>query len=154
VSSLCEAGLLFGAGAAAILLHRPLFFASLGPTAYELTETPERQSARPYNVIVGHLIGVLSGFLALAITGAWKAPPVSTSSITWVRLLAAAVATLLTTSVTLLVKSGQPAALATTVIVTTGSMQSPQDGLDIMLAIVLLTCMGEPLRRWRLNNRK
>ena len=149
VSSLCEAGLLCAVGAVAVLLHRPLFFASLGPTAYELTETPERESARPYNVVVGHLFGVLSGFVALAVTQAWKAPVFSTTNITWVRVLAAFVATILTASVTLLAKAGQPAALATTLIVTTGAMQSPKDGLCIMVAIVLLTVIGEPLRRWR-----
>ena len=48
----CEAGLLLLAGAAAMLVHKPLFFASLGPTAYELAETPERKSAQPYSVIL------------------------------------------------------------------------------------------------------
>lgn len=36
-----------------MILHEPHFFASLGPTAYELAETPERQSAKPYNVAAG-----------------------------------------------------------------------------------------------------
>jgi hypothetical protein len=148
-SSVCEAGLLLGVGAAAVLLHAPLFFASLGPTAYELTETPNQQSAKPYNVIVGHFIGVLSGFVALAATGAANAPVVTATSITWVRLLASIIATLLTAFGTLMAKAGQPAALATTLIVTTGAMQRPRDGLTIMVAIVLLTVIGEPLRRWR-----
>ena len=153
VAPLCESGLLLIAGLAAFCLHRPLLFASLGPTAYELTETPERQSARPYNILVGHLIGVLSGFAALGITHAWSSPAASTSNISMPRIFASALATLLTVMVTLLTKATQPAALSTTLLVATGTMQRPQDGPTIMAAILLITAIGEPLRRWRLRQR-
>lgn len=56
--------------------HYPFIFASLGPTAYEQVETPERPSAHPYNVIVGHIIAVAAGFAAIAAFQAWHAPPV------------------------------------------------------------------------------
>lgn len=150
LAPLCEAGLLLVAGIAAMLLHQPFFFASLGPTAYELTETPERQSARPYNVIVGHLVGVISGFVALAVTHAWSVPAVTTHNIAWARVLAAMIAALLTVAGTLLIKATQPAALSTTLLVATGTLQRLQDGPVIMGAILLITAIGEPLRRWRL----
>src|SRR5215831_13773907 len=51
--------------------NQPLIFASLGPTAYELVEQPRMPSARPYNVIVGHLIGLSAGFLAVYLLNAW-----------------------------------------------------------------------------------
>jgi hypothetical protein len=148
LASLCEAGLLLLAGSAAVLLHKPLFFASLGPTAYELTETPERESAKPYNVIVGHFIGVLSGFLALALTNAWMAPVITTSTISWIRVWATVIATLFTVAGTQLAKATQPAALATTLIVATGSMQSWQDGLSIITAVILLAVVGRPFGKW------
>ncbi len=151
VAPLCEAALILVAGLAALVAHRPLFFASLGPTAYELVETPDRPSARPYNVIVGHLIGVLCGFAALGITHAWSVPAVSTSSISMQRVGAAALASLLTVLGTLLARAQQPAALSTTLLVATGAMQRAQDGVSIMLAILLLTAVGEPLRHWRLR---
>ncbi len=153
LAPLCEAGLLLVAGLAAMLTHQPLFFASLGPTAYELTETPESPTAQPYNVIVGHLVGVLSGFAALWLTGAWYAPAVSTSSITMVRVWAAVLATLLTVLGTVLARAQQPAALSTTLMVATGSMQRPIDGPVIMAAILLVDLLGEPLRRWRIRHR-
>ena len=146
---LCEAGLLLLAGAAAMLVHKPLFFASLGPTAYEIAETPERKSAQPYSVIGGHLIGVVSGFLAIAVTQAWRAPATNTYCITWVRVWAAMLAALLTVVGTTLFRATQPAALSTTLMIATGSMQRLQDGPVIMAAILLLTIAGEPLRRWR-----
>ncbi len=151
VAPLCEAGLILVAALAAWFVHQPLFFASLGPTAYEMIETPGRKSARPYNVIVGHLIGVLSGFAALALTHAWYAPKVSNGDIALLRVWAAVIATLLTVLFTLLARAQQPAALSTTLLVATGTMQRLHDGLIIMTAILLLTAVGEPLRRWRLD---
>jgi len=112
---------------------------------------PGRPSARPYNVVVGHLIGVLCGFAALAVTHAWSAPAVSTSSISILRVWAAAIAALLTVFGTLLARAQQPAALSTTLLIATGSMQHLKDGPIIMLAILLMTAIGEPLRRWRMR---
>ena len=53
VMPLCEAALLAIVGLTAWWTGRPFLFASLGPTAYELVEAPERITARPYNIIVG-----------------------------------------------------------------------------------------------------
>ncbi|MGI4756773.1 MAG: HPP family protein [Janthinobacterium lividum] len=152
VAPLCEAALILVAGVTAWLTHKPLFFASLGPTAFEMIESPERPSARPYNVILGHFIGVLSGFAALALTHAWASPAVSTSSISLVRVWAAVLAGLLTVFGTLLARAQQPAALSTSLMIATGSMQRLQDAPVIMAAILLITALGEPLRRWRLRN--
>ena len=151
IAPLCEAALILFAGLVAWCAHKPLFFASLGPTAFELIETPNRPSARPYNIIVGHLIGVLCGFSALAVTHAWSVPAVSTSSISLLRVGAAATAALLTVFGTLLARAQQPAALSTTLMIATGSMQRLEDGPMIMLAILLVTAVGEPLRRWRMR---
>ncbi len=149
IAPLCEGGLILLAGLAAWTLHKPLLFASLGPTAFELTEMPERASARPYNILVGHLIGVLSGFAALALTGAWHTPSVSTSQISLQRVGAAVLAALLTVFGTLLARATQPAALSTTLMIATGAMQHLEDGPIIMASILLITAAGEPLRRWR-----
>ena len=154
IAPLCESALILIAGLAAWIAHQPLFFASLGPTAFELVETPERPSARPYNIIVGHLIGVLCGFAALALTHAWSTPAVSTSSISLQRVWAAAIAALLTVFFALLARAQQPAALSTTLLIATGSMQRLEDGPVIMAAILLITIVGEPLRRWRMRMEK
>lgn len=154
IAPLCEGALLLAAGVAALVTHQPLFFASLGPTAYELTEMPERKSARPYNVIVGHLIAVVSGFAALWVTRAWYVPAVSGSHISMERVWAAVMATLLTVLFTILLKATQPAALSTTLIVATGTMQRPVDGPIIMAGVLLVTALGEPVRRWRMRHRR
>jgi ABC-type Fe3+-siderophore transport system permease subunit len=134
---------------AAWLSRQPLIFASLGPTAFEQIETPKRPSARPYNVIVGHLIAVIAGFAALYLTHAWSAPIVSAGHVTLSRVEATALSAALTVLGTLLARSQQPAAISTTLLVSLGIMQRWQDAVVIMVAVLLMTAAGEPLRRWR-----
>jgi hypothetical protein len=64
-ATLGEGGLVLTLAAIGWATNQPLIFASLGPTAYELVELPQLPSARAYNIIVGHLIGLGAGFLAV-----------------------------------------------------------------------------------------
>ena len=154
IAPLLEAALLLIAAAIGWLTHKPLIFASLGPTAYELVETPERKSARPYNVVVGHLVGVLAGFLGLWVTNAWSAPAISAGWIGWTRVGAVVLASAVTVVVTLLIKATQPAALSTTLLVALGVMQKGQDGFIMMGGVLILLICGEPSRLWRLRNKE
>lgn len=149
VAPACEAALILVAGAAAWLLHKPLLFASLGPTAYELVETPERQTAHPYNVILGHLVGVASAFAALLLTHSANAPSPSPAGVPFQRVIAAVIAGALTVLFTLLLNATQPAALSTTLLLALGLMRGWMSAVWIMGAVLLMTAFGEPLRRWR-----
>lgn len=131
--------------------HQPLIFASLGPTAYELVETPARPSARSYNIIVGHLIGVLAGFLALYLAQAWQVPPIGEGGIALPRVWAAAIAATLTVLVTLVARAAQPAAVATTLLIALGNMPQWRDGFFIMGGVLLMTALGTPIRNLRLK---
>ncbi len=64
-ATLGEGGLVLALAAIGWVTKQPLIFASLGPTAYELVEQPQLKSARSYNIVVGHLIGLGAGFLAI-----------------------------------------------------------------------------------------
>lgn len=149
IAPVCEAALILAVSIVGWLTRSPLVFTSLGPTAFELIETPNRPSAKPYNVIVGHLIGVLAGFAALWITHAWAVPGVSSGKVALPRVAAGTIAAFLTVLVTLLAHATQPAALSTTLLVSLGTLQRWQDGFFIVGAVVLLVFLGEPLRRWR-----
>lgn len=153
IAPLCEAALVLVAGVAALLTRQPMIFTSLGPTAYEMVETPHRRSARPYNVFAGHLIGVAAGFAALWITNAWRLPAVSAGHVALARVEAAALASLLTVLGTLLARASQPAALSTTLLIALGTLQRPQDAAVIMASVGLMSLFGEPLRSWR-NRRR
>jgi len=149
LAPLLEAALIVILALAGWLSRTPLVFASLGPTAFEIVETPKRPSARPYNIIVGNLIAVLAAFAALWLTGALAAPSVSAHGVPLDRVWAATVAAMLTVFGTLLARATQPAALSTTLLIALGIMQTVKDGIMIMLAVLLITAIGEPLRRWR-----
>jgi hypothetical protein len=151
IAPLGEAFLLLIAALAGWLCRQPLIFASLGPTAYELIETPHRRSARPYCICVGHLIGIGSAFLALFVTGAWYVPAVSGSGVPLDRVWAIVTAAALTVFFTLLLRAGQPAAIATALLIATGILQRPIDAALMMAAVILMVLTGEPLRRLRLR---
>src|SRR5690242_19064258 len=150
IAPIGEAALILVVAIVGWACHQPLVFASLGPTAYEVVETPKRPSARPYNIIVGHAIAVLAGFAALFLVHAWSAPGVSMHGVPFVRIWAGAIAAFLTLFFTVLIGATQPAALSTTLLVSLGIMQTSQDGVMIMGGVVLITLVGMPVRRLRL----
>lgn len=151
-ATLGEGALILIIAAAGWATHEPLIFASLGPTAYELVEKPLDRSARSYNIVVGHLLGLGSGFLAIYLMSAWQSPNVAlTGIVSPARLWAAVLAAVLTTLGTLLLRAGQPAAIATSLLVALGSMQTRRDAIVIIAAVLLITAIGEPLRRVRIK---
>ena len=154
-ATLGEGSLVFAVAAIGWAIREPLIFASLGPTAYELVEMPQKRSARAYNVIVGHLVGLGAGFLAIYVFNARSAPNVlSQGIVTSQRLWAAVIAATLTTLGTLLLKASQPASLATTLLVSLGAMQTAHDALAIIAGVLIITALGEPIRRFRLKRTK
>jgi fructose-specific phosphotransferase system IIC component len=152
-ATLGEGGLVLAMATIGWATGQPLIFASLGPTAYELVEQPQVRSARAYNIIVGHLIGIGAGFLAVYLLNAWSEPNViSTGIVSTRRLWAVAIAAALTTFITLILKAGQPAALATTLLISLGSMQTRRDAIAIISGVLIITAIGEPVRRFRLKH--
>lgn len=154
---LLEASL--GEGALVVVLalvgwvtHQPFIFASLGPTAYEQVETPKRPSAHPYNVVVGHAIGVAAGYAAIAAIQAWNVPPVSAHGVPLPRVWTAVLACVFTVICTKLARAAQPAALSTTLLVSLGIMQTWREAGIIISAVLLITLIGEPIRRLRLKH--
>ncbi len=147
-----EGGLILAVGAAGWAAHMPLIFTSLGPTAYELAEKPDSPSAKAYNIIVGHFIALAAAFFSLWLLHAWGAPKVASSElVSSPRLWASVLAVVITTAATLTLKASQPAALSTTLLVSLGTMQSGRDAIAIMIAVLMLTAIGEPVRRMSLK---
>jgi len=149
---LAEGGLILLLAALGWATRWPFVFASLGPTAYEMVEQPQMKSARPYNVIAGHLTGLALGWLALWATHAWGSPKVTAvDAVPMPRMWAALLSVVLTTLVTLLLSASQPASLATTLLVSLGIMQTGRDAAAIVISVLILAAAGEPIRRRRLN---
>jgi hypothetical protein len=51
----------------------------------------------------------------------------------------------------LALRAGQPAAIATALLVSTGSMQTGRDAVAIIIAVLVIAAIGEPVRRLRLK---
>lgn len=140
-------------GVVGFLLGQPWLFPSLGPTAFLQAETPHLRSARFYNVLVGHLIGMAAGFLAVIALHADDAPPVMTSHIlSAVRLEAALLAVFVTMVGTSLAGASHPPASATTLLIALGGMKATaREAAIIFVGLLTLAVIGEGVRQLRLR---
>ena len=145
------AGVIVTIGLLAILFNQPWLFASLGPTAYLIAHSPNHPAAAFYNTVVGHLVAVASGFLVVAVIGADDAPSLFvTHHLVGIRVLASAVALGLAIAGELLLRASHPPAAATVLLITLGGFSvSFHSALMIMAGVLLLSLLGEPLRRLR-----
>nr|WP_139794483.1 hypothetical protein [Halomonas lionensis] len=66
-------------GGVAVIAAQPWLFPSLGPSIFLHVHKPNLESARLYNTVMGHLIGVAAGEVGVLLTGASQAPSVLSS---------------------------------------------------------------------------
>ncbi len=143
-----EGLLIFAVGVIGLLLHKPLLFASLGPTAYEQCEFPHRPSARPWNVIGGHMVAIVIGFALVAVLHVGSAGKINgDTAVNWPRLAASALAVALTAGLNMLLKATQPAAFASALLVTMGAFQSARGAVSLVASVLILGFLGELVRR-------
>jgi HPP family len=148
--SLAAAALLLVVGLLGVLVGLPWLVPSLGPSAVLLAVTPAHPTARPWNTIVGHAGGMVSGFAAVAVLGAATAPTVlGDHQLVPVRVAAAVLAIGLTVGAGFLLRASHPPAAATTLLVALGSIATLEQGLVVLAGVVILTGVGEFLRELR-----
>jgi HPP family len=149
---ICEGAIVLIVSGVGFLLGNPLIFSSLGATGYEQIEKSRSKSARPYNIVVGHFVGLGAGFAAVAMLGVWQQPAVlSAHQITAGRIWASVIAVVLTVAANQLLKATQPAACSTTLLVALGSFSSFRDAMLIVGGVILIAIVGEPLRQIRIR---
>ena len=134
-------------GLAAYLFKQPLFFPSLGPTAFLFFEQPMDPPSSPRNTLIGHFVAVLAGALSLAVFGLLDHPSVLQEGVTLARVGAGALSVALTGAVLLLLDSSHPPTGATTLIVSLGLLQTPREMVELMAGVVLLTVVGWTINR-------
>jgi len=130
---------------------QPWLFPSLGPTAYLIAKYDNLPTSSVYNCIVGHLVGLAAGFLAVAIFNAWQAPIVPLHEVTSPRIWAATAAVALTILVNTLLRSGHPPAAATTLLVALGTFHTAWDAGLVITGVLILVFLGEGLKRLRIK---
>lgn len=140
-------------GFTGIIASMPWLFPSLGPTAYLQAETPDKPTARFYNTVIGHFIGLASGFIAVALFSAWDAPAVlTTHHLTAIRVWAAAFALALTLLGNLLLRSSHPPAGATTLLVALGTFKTITDAVTIVAGVLIVAVVGWIFRWLRVKS--
>lgn len=121
----------------AALTREPLVFPSLGPSAWLLFSSPGSPASAPRRVLLGHAFGLLSGQLALALTGLDGAPGALTSGVDGARVAAVTLALAASALLAEIFDAVHPPAAATTLIVALGVLQGPADLAAMATAILL-----------------
>jgi CBS-domain-containing membrane protein len=146
--------LLLGVGVVGLLVGKPWLLPSLGPTAVLLAVSPAHPTARPWNIFVGHLGGLVAGFAAVLLFGAQNAPVVLTDGeLVASRVLAAAVAVALTVLLGELLRAPHPPAAATALLVALGSIATLDKALWLVAGAAVIAILGEVVRLVRLERR-
>ncbi|MUK03068.1 HPP family protein [Vibrio cholerae] len=137
---------LAASGAIGLALQAPWLFPSLGPTVMLFFESPQEQSSRPSNALIGHGVGLLAGTACLYGFGLQNDPSVPAGGLTTAHLIAGALSVAMTTLVLTWAKKPHPPAGATTLIVSLGILTNPLQLLSMAGAIIFITVLG-----WGLN---
>jgi hypothetical protein len=133
----------------------PWLFPSLGPTIAIQAGSPGNEGARPWNVVVGHVIGAAVGYAMVHLTGAIREPAMNVSHVlSGPRVVAAALAVFLSMGLQELADARHAPAQATTLLVVVGALDATAYGAFVLLAgVALVAVLGEGVRRVKLERR-
>jgi CBS-domain-containing membrane protein len=146
-ASLLSLMVLAASGAIGLALEAPWLFPSLGPTVMLFFESPQEQSSRPSNALIGHGAGLLAGTACLYGFGLQDDPSVPASGLTIAHVMAGALSVALTTLALTWARKPHPPAGATTLIVSLGILTTPTQLLTMAGAIIFVTMFGWGLNR-------
>jgi hypothetical protein len=146
--------LLLGVGALGLLIGKPWLLPSLGPTAVLLAVSPAHPTARPWNIFIGHLGGLVAGFAAVFLLGAQDAPVVLTDGVlVAARVFAAALAVAVAVLIGDVLRAPHPPAAATALLVALGSIATLDKALWVVAGAAVIAILGEGARLVRLDRR-
>jgi hypothetical protein len=136
-------------GLIALLTHHLTLFASLAPTSVMIAQQPLLASTRPYNAIVGHMLGLGCGFFAVWVLGIASQPSVfAVHMVSGPRLAAALLAIALATSLEIVLKAQHPPAASTTLLAALGSFRLDWTyAWEVLVGVLAVTMTGELLQR-------
>ena len=148
---LAVGSLLLAVGLIGLAAGQHWLFPSLGPSAFLQAEKPREESARFYNTVVGHLVGLGAGMAAVLLLGASSAPGVlATKELVPVRVWAAVLSAVLTMLGLSLLKATHPPAAATMLLVALGGFEPTWRSAGTVTAgVLLLAVLGEGVRYLR-----
>jgi hypothetical protein len=141
-------------GLVGLAAGKPWLLPSLGPSAALMALSPAHPTARLWNTLVGHLLGIAAGFIGIVLAGAATAPsPLIQGDLVLSRVLAATIAIVLTIVFSTVARASHPPATATTLLVALGATATLDKALNIVAGVIIVAFAGEILRRVRLERR-
>jgi hypothetical protein len=128
-------------------------FPSLGPSIFMLVESPHLKSSSFYNMTVGHLVGIISGYTLAIITGAaYVQSPFAVGHLQLSHVVASCIAIALVILIHIYLKASHPPAVATTFLITLGSFKATWHDLSaILIGIAIIAVAGEIARQMILS---
>jgi CBS domain-containing membrane protein len=126
------------AGGVAWAADEPLLFPSLGATAFLFFETPMAEVSSPRNTVIGHYVGAAVAFFWLYVFGLLDQPTAIEVGFTTERWLAVALSLAFTGLLLRLLRAAHPPAGATTVIVSLGLLDTPEQMAVLALGVLLV----------------
>jgi len=108
----------------ALLTQEPFIFPSVGASAFILFYRPLVASASPRNVLLGHTIGVLTGWFSLWVFGLLGAPSAFDVGMDGLRVAATALGMGLACGLMVWLRAAHPPAAATSLLVSMGLISS------------------------------
>lgn len=132
---------------AAVAFGEPLVFPSLGPTAFLLSYAPTDVTTTPRNIVAGHFLGVVAGYIALLTFDLTGDPSAFAAGFSFARAGAAAMSLGLTGALMTWLDMPHAPAGATTLIVSLGILTAPHQLVALMTAVVFLAYQGVAVNR-------
>ena len=136
-------------------LHQPWLFAGLGPTILTVATSPGDETSRFRSIVVGHLVAIGCAYLALLLLNATSAPSLlAAATMSMPRVWASAGALAMVALVQPQLRACQPAAAATTLLVTSGAYRmTGKTPLALMAGVLVVASAAELLPHLRARQR-
>ncbi len=143
-------------GAIGVAVHAAYLVPSLGSAMFVQVMTPKEPSANLWSTLIGQLVALPAGFFAVYVCGAEVAPAfLSGHPLAADRLLAVAIAVVLTIVAQRALRATSPAGGALALLLALGATPpTGQGALLLGVGIVLVTILGEPCRMLILRQEK
>jgi HPP family. len=123
-------------------------FPSLGPSIFLQVVSPKLKSSSLYNMTVGHLVGIVSGYTLAVITGAaYVQSAFAIGHLELSHIVASCIAITLVILIHIPLKASHPPAVATTFLITLGGFKATWHDLSaILIGIAIIAVAGETAR--------
>jgi len=135
-------------GVLAWLTNLPLVFPALGPSAFILFSAPLSKAGAPRNVIIGHAVCLLCGYVSWYLMGLLSGMPVALETAGWPLFASATVALTCSCLFLLLFNCPHPPACASSLVVALGMIPSWFNILLMGLVVMWLTFQAVLMNRF------